>query len=98
MVANGDRSRDRCIAPHYICDGRNDCQNGEYLSDEYGCGEKECLEDPAEGRKGWFRCRDGRCLPRRLLCDFNPDCKDGEDELDCGKCRGRSVSKGKGGR
>ncbi|KAG7154444.1 G-protein coupled receptor GRL101-like 4, partial [Homarus americanus] len=36
-VASQDRNHDRCISPSYICDGRNDCHNGGYLSDEYGC-------------------------------------------------------------
>ncbi|XP_037781865.1 G-protein coupled receptor GRL101-like [Penaeus monodon] len=38
MTANLDRSRDRCISPEFICDGQNDCHNGDFYSDEYGCG------------------------------------------------------------
>lgn len=37
MVANLDRSKDRCISHSHLCDGRSDCHNGRYLNDESGC-------------------------------------------------------------
>ena len=36
---NQNRDKDRCIHPEFICDQTNDCQNGNYLSDEFGCRE-----------------------------------------------------------
>ncbi|XP_068222848.1 G-protein coupled receptor GRL101-like [Palaemon carinicauda] len=91
MVGNQDRSRDRCISPQFICDGHNDCHNGQYMSDEYGCDvdENVCLELESSGDPEWFRCEDGRCLPTSLLCDFKSDCLNGEDEFDCARspCR-----------
>lgn len=30
-------TRERCIQAQYLCDGYNDCYNGDY-SDEFGCG------------------------------------------------------------
>ncbi|XP_076044816.1 G-protein coupled receptor GRL101-like [Oratosquilla oratoria] len=92
MVATQDRSHDRCIAPKFICDGRNDCHNGEYLSDEYGCGIDSCppplsLSDWSDERlddgQGFFTCSEGRCLPVSLLCDHKADCLMGEDEEKC---------------
>ncbi|XP_071549649.1 uncharacterized protein [Panulirus ornatus] len=37
MVADHDRSWNRCIARDHICDGHNDCHNGQYVNDEFGC-------------------------------------------------------------
>ncbi|ROT69529.1 G-protein coupled receptor, partial [Penaeus vannamei] len=37
VVSPLDRKKDRCIAARNICDGFNDCHNGEQVSDEYGC-------------------------------------------------------------
>ncbi|XP_050706973.1 G-protein coupled receptor GRL101-like [Eriocheir sinensis] len=84
-VPNGDRRLDRCISESHICDGHNDCHNGGYLSDEYGCETSPCPGEggPAESGVSWFRCTDGRCLPPHLQCDHNPDCLHGEDEANC---------------
>lgn len=38
-VLYGDPSRSRCIHQKYICDGQNDCFNGDSISDEFGCRE-----------------------------------------------------------
>ncbi|XP_064899919.1 low-density lipoprotein receptor [Columba livia] len=32
---------------------------------------------------GWFRCRDGRCVPGTRRCDGDTDCADGSDEDAC---------------
>lgn len=35
---HSSNSKERCIRPQYLCDGHNDCHNGHFLSDEFGCG------------------------------------------------------------
>ncbi|XP_064080613.1 G-protein coupled receptor GRL101-like [Macrobrachium nipponense] len=99
MVGNQDRSRDRCISPQFICDGHNDCHNGQYISDEYGCvAEHVCLQSDSSSDPEWFRCDDGRCLPSTLLCDFKSDCLNGEDEFNCSfhRCRPGQMRCGSG--
>ncbi|XP_045121392.1 G-protein coupled receptor GRL101-like [Portunus trituberculatus] len=86
QVPNRDRRMDRCISEPHICDGYNDCHNGGYLSDEYGCETSTCPgETTQSGGSRWFRCKDGRCLPPHLLCDHKPDCLHGEDEDNCSR-------------
>ncbi|XP_063241566.1 G-protein coupled receptor GRL101-like [Bacillus rossius redtenbacheri] len=70
------RDKERCIHRHFICDSVNDCQSGEYLSDEFGC-------DVADLVGPVFACSDNRTLPQSLRCDHKPDCLRGDDELDC---------------
>ncbi|CAL4182568.1 unnamed protein product, partial [Meganyctiphanes norvegica] len=88
MMANHDRSQDRCIRSEFICDGSNDCHTGDYLSDEYGC-EASCPpEQESRGiiiptSRGFFSCENGRCLPKELHCDHKTDCLHGEDEFNC---------------
>ncbi|KAG8305466.1 hypothetical protein J6590_069358 [Homalodisca vitripennis] len=74
----------RCIQPQYLCDGYNDCHNGNFLSDEFGC---ELSNRVVEVTK-LFRCQDGRYLPLLLRCDRKSDCLLGDDEVDCpaGNC------------
>nr|CAD7267818.1 unnamed protein product [Timema shepardi] len=43
IVPGQNRDKDRCIHPQYLCDKTNDCQNGHYLSDEFGCRKRRCL-------------------------------------------------------
>ncbi|XP_046988472.1 G-protein coupled receptor GRL101-like [Schistocerca americana] len=69
---------DRCIAPEYICDGHNDCHNGNYVSDELGCPSSSVV---LTGQ--WFTCSEGRMIPQELRCDFKWDCLLGEDEEGC---------------
>lgn len=84
VVSPLDRKKDRCIAARNICDGFNDCHNGEQVSDEYGCLNEsaDCalLEDQEDSL---FPCSDGRCLPVHLRCDGKRDCLRGEDEDLC---------------
>lgn len=73
---------ERCISPEYICDGYNDCLNGNNnLSDEYGCTYSEDDKD----EKQFVICGglDRRKLPEPYICNFQVDCLNGEDELDC---------------
>ncbi|KAG8270243.1 hypothetical protein J6590_089719 [Homalodisca vitripennis] len=69
--------KERCIRAEFLCDGHNDCQNGLFLSDEFGCEEKDFSYGDT------FTCKDNRTLPNYLRCDFKPDCLHGDDELDC---------------
>ncbi|KAL1129017.1 hypothetical protein AAG570_013549, partial [Ranatra chinensis] len=69
-------SSDRCIQEKYLCDGVNHCHNGNFLSDEFGCG----ITSPENGS---FRCLDNRTLPGSLKCDRKYDCLHGDDEVDC---------------
>ena len=36
--AVSENAKERCIRPQFLCDGHNDCHNGNFLSDEFGCG------------------------------------------------------------
>ncbi|KAJ9591382.1 hypothetical protein L9F63_002079, partial [Diploptera punctata] len=74
---NQNRDKDRCIHPEYICDKTNDCQNGNYLSDEFGC--PYSLDVIGDS----IVCSDNRSLPKALECDFKWDCLDGNDEFNC---------------
>lgn len=63
----------RCLPKSFVCDGDNDCRNGE---DETNC-------SAACGDKT-FRCHsDGRCLPIAKYCDGTKNCVDGSDEEGC---------------
>ncbi|XP_075225702.1 G-protein coupled receptor GRL101-like [Lycorma delicatula] len=76
-VPASSHSKNRCIAQKYICDGFNDCHNGDFFSDEFGCGSFLMIDEKT------FQCRDNRTLPAKLRCDNNYDCLHGDDEEDC---------------
>ncbi|CAL4068093.1 unnamed protein product [Meganyctiphanes norvegica] len=78
LTYNLDRSQDRCIAPQYICDQKNDCHNGDILNDEFGCVLSGVCPSTSH-----FSCSDGRCMPNHLRCDHKPDCLSGDDEEHC---------------
>ncbi|RXG68624.1 Low-density lipoprotein receptor 1 [Armadillidium vulgare] len=64
-----------CILKSWICDGTNDCPNGE---DEQDCKENIC--DPGTE----FRCLDGSgCVKIAVKCDGTNHCLDGSDETEC---------------
>ncbi|VDM53507.1 unnamed protein product, partial [Angiostrongylus costaricensis] len=70
----------RCIRRSAVCDGIDDCLDGQ---DERKC--SECLMAAfSEGKKcarGLFACRNREeCVPGHLECDGVPDCSDGSDE------------------
>ncbi|KAK7591075.1 hypothetical protein V9T40_002688 [Parthenolecanium corni] len=73
------RKMDRCIRGEFICDGFNDCHNGEFSSDEYGCNTTD-VAVPSERN---FACEDSRLLPSKVRCDHKIDCLNGEDEENC---------------
>jgi len=63
----------KCIRTSWICDGIEDCSNGE---DEH----KDCLKCT----NGWCDCKDGKYdIPQSWLCDGSNDCSDGSDEKQC---------------
>ncbi|XP_054275996.1 G-protein coupled receptor GRL101-like [Macrosteles quadrilineatus] len=72
-------AKERCIRKEFLCDGHNDCYNGNFLSDEFGCDIPNDVQQMTES----FRCKDSRTLPDYLRCDFKYDCLDGDDEHDC---------------
>ncbi|XP_063595921.1 sortilin-related receptor-like [Penaeus indicus] len=63
-----------CVGPEMICNGYEDCPNGE---DELRCqGIHSC--------RG-YKCASGMCLPRKdVECDNVQDCDDYSDEMGCG--------------
>ncbi|XP_046681740.1 very low-density lipoprotein receptor-like [Homalodisca vitripennis] len=72
------RNSDDCIPRNWMCDGDNDCPDGD---DERDCGLG--YQRSPQCRKTEFRClkrRENVCLPIKWLCDGRHDCSDGWDE------------------
>nr|XP_057920777.1 low-density lipoprotein receptor-related protein 2-like isoform X2 [Doryrhamphus excisus] len=63
-----------CLAPSQLCDGKEDCPDGD---DEDFC-VKTCPS------KDDFKCQDQRsCVSMALVCDGRSHCFDGSDEVGC---------------
>nr|AHL26191.1 lipoprotein receptor 2B [Pandalus japonicus] len=61
-----------CVMKTWVCDGTNDCMNGE--------DEANCTECPSHQ----FQCADKKqCIPRHERCNLDNYCRDGSDEVDC---------------
>ena len=70
------RKSNVCIQKNIVCDGYNDCEEGE---DEI----EDCPFD-YDCPKDQFRCKNtGRCLDLRDRCDGKIDCRDESDEANC---------------
>ncbi|WKY14680.1 hypothetical protein Q1695_000312 [Nippostrongylus brasiliensis] len=73
----------KCIPRMLICDGIDDCQDGE---DERDC---SC------GGANKFECRSAsgknKCIPKEKTCDGVWDCMDGKDEMNCATCPANSI-------
>ncbi len=70
-------SDNTCIPERWVCDGRQDCSQGD---DEFSCG--QCTDTE-------FKCEsENRCVPLRWRCDGSRDCGDGSDERECPSSQG----------
>jgi len=76
-----------CIPRWWLCDGREDCLNGE---DEANCG-TSILSASACGQN--FACSqaEGDCLWMGFVCDGKKDCKNGSDET-VSLCKPESIA------
>ena len=63
-------SNGKCISDVYVCNGEQNCVNGE---DENDC---SCSDKS-------FRCSNNKCIDISLFCDHVIDCEDGSDESNC---------------
>ena len=63
-------SNGKCISDVYVCNGEQNCVNGE---DENDC---SCSDKS-------FRCSNNKCIDVSLFCDHMIDCEDGSDESNC---------------
>lgn len=59
-----------CIQINFLCDGHQDCTNGQ---DELNCQNRTCHHME-------FRCESGTCIAAAWECDDEIDCVDGSDE------------------
>ncbi|VVC28732.1 Hypothetical protein CINCED_3A011872 [Cinara cedri] len=73
----------RCIHQDFVCDKKNDCFNGNTISDEFGCDYtyKSCTLDE-------FQCDNGQCIPLKYKCKKTEDqrtgCVDQSHLQNCG--------------
>jgi len=68
-----------CIANYFLCDGDNDCEEGEDETDDI------CLKY-CSSENGKYLC-DGqaKCISSYARCNGEIDCSSGSDEKDCPK-------------
>ncbi|XP_071853992.1 uncharacterized protein [Apostichopus japonicus] len=93
-----------CIKWNDICNGVNDCPDGE---DEANCKQRHPIEvsttvpttteqvrsittTPPECSSDEFQCSEMECVPLRLVCDRFADCENARDEQNCNGADGRA--------
>ncbi|XP_071953545.1 MAM and LDL-receptor class A domain-containing protein 2-like, partial [Antedon mediterranea] len=70
-----------CVNSSRICDGINDCQNGD---DENRCGGTPFPTSYPNGTCDYFCIYTGVCISSNRVCDGINDCLFGDDEYGCG--------------
>nr|XP_054761024.1 sortilin-related receptor-like [Lytechinus pictus] len=86
-VPCGPGATPRCVWQWLVCDGDNDCSDGE---DEAHCGSSRpttTIPVPTTVTHcsgGYFKCDNGqKCIPRTKRCNGYYDCSDLSDEIGC---------------
>ena len=73
-----------CIPKTWMCDGNQDCDQGE---DEFDCDETApCngVRCPRQRTAGSRTVGAPRCIQSDWFCDGDDDCGDNSDEINCG--------------
>ncbi|CAD6184413.1 unnamed protein product [Caenorhabditis auriculariae] len=76
---------DLCLSKIKVCDGFDDCRNGE---DEVGC---SCNEIDAKDEAPFKCATQDKCIQATQVCDGVRDCFDWSDEQNCEQCPADSI-------